>query len=152
MRPECPPLLVSMTEKVFPYSFFGICTIDVGNVKGTPAVLSSLLTKQDSDNLALGTGSIYLLELYLSGGVAAIVIGSVLFGASCRWFVRNLGGRSLFSGIWAECLVRALFAPRGNLGYVYERIPSLLIATAVVVLLCWGAEILRRRPSTTVFG
>lgn len=144
LHPQCPPLLVSMTAQVIPWSWLHTCTITVGNVRDTPAVLSSILTRQDSNDFALGTGSNYLLELYLTGGIAAVLIGSALFGAACRWFVEHLGRRSLLAGIWAECLVRALLAPRGNLGYVCERIPSLLLATAAVVLLCRAAAVLRR--------
>ena len=48
--------------------------------------------------------------------------------------------RSLFVGIWVECLTRALLAPRGNLGYVYERIPSLVLATFFVVTLVTSIE------------
>lgn len=112
LRPECPPLVVSMTAKVVPYSWLHLCTMSVGNVNNTPAVLSSILTRNESNDLGSGTGSIYILELYLSGGLAAVFIGSALFGLSCRWFIEHLGQRSIVSGIWAECLVRALFAPR----------------------------------------
>lgn len=149
LQSECPPLLVSMTAKIIPYSLLHVCTMTVGNAQNTPAVLSSLITRQDSNDLALGTGSIYILELYLTGGIAAVLLGSALFGLSCRLFVEHLGARSLVAGIWAECLVRSLYAPRGNLGYVYERIPSLLAATAVVMLLCWAGDVLRAKPIDT---
>jgi hypothetical protein len=79
-----------------------------------------------------GKGSNYLLELYLTGGIGAIILGSVIFGFTNRCFVQWISQRSLFAGIWAECLSRALFAPRSTLGYVYERIPSLLLATMIV--------------------
>jgi hypothetical protein len=145
--PECSPLLVSMTAKVVPYSWLHVCTMTVGNVHDTPAVLSSILTRQNSNDLGSGTGSNYLLELYLAGGMAAVLAGSALFGTSCRWFVEHLGQRSLLSGVWAECLVRALFAPRGNLGYVYERIPGLLFGTLCVLVFCRSAEVLRNSTS-----
>jgi len=83
------------------------------------------------------------LELYLTGGTAAVIIGSVIFGASCRWLVGSVGQRSLYAGIWAECVSRALFAPRGNLGYVFERVPSLVVTTWLVVAISWGIEVLR---------
>ena len=143
---SCPPLLVSLTAKVVPYSLLGICTTDVGNDKGVPATVDILLTKQYSDDLMAGTGGNYLLELYLLGGVTAIIIGTLLFALTCREFVELIGHRSLFAGIWAECLSRALLAPRGNLGYVYERIPSLLIATLAVVALSWSFSKMNRDP------
>lgn len=142
LHAKCPPLLVSMTAQLIPYSWLHLCTMTVGEVRDTPALLSSILTRQQSNDFALGTGSIYLLELYLTGGIAAILLGSCFFGVSCRWFVEQLGHRSAISGIWAESLVRALFAPRGNLGYVYERIPSLLLTTTAVIVLFRAARIL----------
>ncbi len=134
----CQPLLVSLTAKIIPYSALGACTIDVGEDKNIPATMDRLLTKQYSDDLLAGTGGNYLLELYLLGGVTAIMIGSVIFGFTCHWFVQSIGYRSLYAGIWAECLSRALFTPRGNLGYVYERIPSLVLATLAVVAFSWA--------------
>ncbi len=136
----CPPLLVSLTAKIIPYSALGICTVDLGNDKGLPATLDLLLAKQYSDDIMAGTGGIYLLELYLLGGTSAIIIGSLIFGLTCRQFVGFLGHRSLYAGIWAECLSRALFAPRGTLGYVYERIPSLLVTTWIIVIALWGIQ------------
>ncbi len=145
----CPPLLVSLTAKVVPYSFIGICTIDVGNDKNIPAMLDRILAKKYSDDLMAGTGANYLLELYLTGGAVAILVGSAIFGFTCRWFVSLIGHRSLYAGIWAECLTRALFAPRGTLGYVYERVPSLVVATLAVVAISWAFEVIRRRPLST---
>ncbi len=81
-----------------------------------------------------------MLELYLTGGIGAIILGSVFFGFSSRCFIQWISQRSLFAGIWAECLSRVLFAPRGTLGYVYERIPSLVIATLIIVGLAWIAS------------
>ena len=146
LNPECPPLLVSLTRKTFPYTWLHLCTITVGNVRNTPADLGSILTQEYSNDFLRGTGCIYLLELYLTGGMVTVYLGSALFGASCRWLVEHLGYRSLLSGIWAECLVRALFAPRGELGYVYERIPSLLFATLAVIVLSWSGHVLRSSP------
>jgi hypothetical protein len=144
---SCPPLMVSLTAKIVPYSYLGICTIDVGKDKGLTATLDQLLTKQYSDDIMAGTGSNYLLELYLTGGVVATAIGALLFGVSCRGFVDLIGHRSLYAGIWVECLSRALLAPRGTLGYVYERIPSLLLATWACIFLSWAVGILRRPMS-----
>jgi len=53
-----------------------------------------------------------------------------------------IGKRSLFSGIWAECLTRALMAPRGSLGYVYERIPSLVLSTLLVIVVVWLGKLI----------
>lgn len=132
LRFPCPPLLLSLTAKVIPYSRLGVCTVDIGTDKGLTATVDRLLTKKYTNDMMKGTGGNYLLELYLSGGIAAVMLGSALFGFSCRWFVVLLDHRSLYAPIWAECLSRALFAPRGTLGYVYERIPSLVLATLAV--------------------
>jgi hypothetical protein len=143
---RCPPLLVSLTAKTIPYGPLGACTLEVSGLRNMPATLGRILTVNDPstlDGLAGGTGSNYLLDLYLAGGMVAIYVGSVLFGFSCRLFVGWVGQRSLFSGIWAECLTRALFAPRNDLGYVYERIPSLVLATLLVVFVVWAAQLLR---------
>ncbi|HTV06939.1 MAG TPA: O-antigen polymerase [Acidobacteriaceae bacterium] len=140
----CPPILVSMTERVIPYDKLGVCTIKVGD-RTVPETVDNLLTRQDSNNLGTGTGSIYIFELYLVGGVFAIILGSLLFGACCRWWVEHLGSASLFGGIWAECLVRSLMAPRGTLGYEFQRIPTLLLATLAVILLCQAIDILGMR-------
>ena len=149
---SCPPLLISFTAKLVPWSFLHICTIDVGRDKNIPATLNDILTKNESNDLMAGTGANYLLELHLAGGLPAILGGSLVFGFVCRHLVYLLGYRSLYAGIWAECLNRALMAPRGTLGYVFERIPSELIATWIVVAIAWAFVILRRRrlpsPST----
>ncbi len=141
----CPPILVSFTAKLIPWSLLHTCTIDVGKDKNIPAILNDILTKNDSGDLMAGTGGNYLLELYLLGGVPAILIGSSLFGFSCRCFVQLIGYRSLYAGIWAECLSRALVAPRGNLGYVFERIPSELLATWLLVVVVWAFAVLRQQ-------
>ncbi len=94
-----------------------------------------------------GVGSNYMLELYLTGGLTAVFIGSVFLGFSCRSFIALISCRSIYAGIWAECLTRALFAPRGNLGYIYERIPSLILATLGVVFISWCFSQLSR-PGT----
>lgn len=142
LKGRCPPLLVSMTAKTIPYGVLGVCTIENIGSNGWAATLDRILTDNDPDSegTALGTGSNYLLELYLSGGVAAIILGSMFFGFSSRCFVEWIGQRSAFAGIWAECLSRALFAPRMNLGYVYEKIPGLLLATLLVLWLAWLAH------------
>jgi hypothetical protein len=132
---ECPPIVVSFTAKLIPYPLLGICTIDVGSKKNVTATLDRLVTKRYSDYMINDGGSSYLLELYLAGGMTAITLGSVLFGFSCRIFVGLLHCRSLYAGIWAECLSRALMAPRGTLGYVYEKIPFLFLVTLVIVVL-----------------
>jgi hypothetical protein len=160
----CPPLLISLTAKTIPYSLLGVCVIDFGGFKNLPATLERILTNNDpgsSQGTVARTGSNYLLELYVTGGVFAVYFGSILFGFTCRSFLAWCGKRSLFAGIWAECLTRALLAPRGNLGYVYERIPSLVLATWLVVLVVWGTRLLEREYSagplanaafTTPFG
>jgi hypothetical protein len=143
---HCPPLLVSLTAKTIPYGPLGVCTLEISGLKNMPATLGRILTINDPatlDGTVAGTGSNYLLDLYLAGGLAAVYIGSALFGFSCRLFVGWVGRRSLFSGIWAECLTRALFAPRNDLGYVYERIPSLVLATLLVVFAVWAVRLLR---------
>jgi hypothetical protein len=133
---RCPPLLVSMTDKLIPYSFFGVCTVDLWGKRNLPATLDRILTYNDPsvEGTLQGTGSNYLLELYLSGGIVVVIIGSIIFGFTNRCFIDWIGQRSLFAGIWAECLSRSLFAPRSTLGYVYERIPSLIIVTMLVIV------------------
>jgi len=143
---RCPPLLVSLTAKTIPYGLLGVCVIDFGGLKNMPATLNRILTVNDPASLGgtvSGTGSNYILDLYLFGGLFAVYAGSALFGFSCRRFVGWIGKRSLFSGIWAECLTRALFAPRGDLGYVFERIPSLVLATFLVVLIVAAGSLLQ---------
>jgi hypothetical protein len=144
---RCPPLLVSMTAKGIPYGMLGKCVIDIGGLNSMPATLSRILTINDPasfNGTVSGTGSNYLLDLYLFGGMTAVYAGSALFGFSCRRFVGWIGGRSLFSGIWAECLTRSLFAPRSDLGYVYERIPSLILSTFAVMFIVWAGRLLMR--------
>jgi hypothetical protein len=154
---RCPPLLVSLTAKTIPYGPLGICVVDIGGLKNMPATLDRILTINDPSTLngtVSGTGSNYLLDLYLFGGTSAVFVGSALFGFSCRSFVGWIGGRSLFSGIWAECLTRALMAPRSSLGYVYERIPSLILATLLVVLIVCAGGLLKKeyaaRPAAEI--
>lgn len=136
---RCPPLLVSLTVKTVPYSLFGACTMEIYGSKDMPATLDRILTSNDPANGGTlgGTGSNYLLELYITGGIGTIILGSVLFGFTSRCFVEGISKRSLFAGIWAECLSRALFAPRSTLGYVYERIPNLCAVTLMIVALAW---------------
>jgi hypothetical protein len=132
---SCPPLLVSLTAKLIPYEMLGICTIDIWGQTGLPATLDRLLAYQEigNANLLTGPGSNFLLELYVTGGIAAILAGSFLFGCCCKFLCQFLVIPGVFGAIWLECLTRALFAPRSNLGYVFERIPSLFLATLVLV-------------------
>jgi hypothetical protein len=134
---QCPPLMVSMTAKVVPYHLMDVCVIDVWGMKSLPATLDRILASNDpaSEYLSVGPGSNYLLELFLFGGIAAVLCGSVIFGFTCRKFLVWAGRRSLFAGIWAECLTRVLLAPRANLGYVYEQIPVLLSTTALCIFI-----------------
>lgn len=144
---RCPPLLISLTAKTIPYSLFGVCVMDIGGLKNMPATLERILTDNDPGSFhgtVSGTGSNYLLELYVTGGLFAVYLGSAVFGFTCRRFVKWIGLRSLFAGIWAECLTRALLAPRGNLGYVYERIPSLVLATLLVIAVLASARLLKQ--------
>jgi hypothetical protein len=142
LKGKCPPLLVSITAKTIPYSLLGICTMNYKGVTGIPAILDRIITEDDlaAEGSQVGTGSNYLLELYLTGGLSAIIFGSMFLGFTSRCFMRLIGQRSAFAGIWAECLSRALFAPRMNWGYVYERIPSLVLATLAVLWLAWLAD------------
>lgn len=130
----CPPLLVSLTAKLVPYEMLGICTIDIWGQTGLPATLDRMLAYQEigNANLLTGPGSNFLLELYVTGGVAAILAGAFLFGVCCKFLCRSLVVPGIFGAISLECLTRALFAPRSNLGYVFERVPSLILATLVV--------------------
>lgn len=138
---RCPPLLVSMTDGFVPYGPLGVCTIDVWGQRHLAATLDRILAynQPSSDGNLTGPGANYLLELYLTGGIAAILAGSALFGFSCRNFVDWIGHRSLFAGVWAQCLTRALLAPRGTLGYVYQLIPGLVAATCLVILIAMAA-------------
>jgi hypothetical protein len=147
---RCPPLLVSMTAKLIPYSLMGVCTIDIWGRKGLPATIDRILAFNDPalEGTMEGPGGNYLLELYLSGGLAMIAIGSAFFGFTNRCFIAWISRRSIFAGIWAECLSRSLFAPRSTLGYVYERIPSLALATGLVVVIAIAARILVLNTTT----
>jgi hypothetical protein len=150
---RCPPLLVSLTAKTIPYGWLGLCVIDFSGLKNMPATLSRILTVNDPasfEGTVSGTGSNYMLELELAGGLPAVYAGSALFGFICRRFVGWIGMRSLFSGIWAECLTRALFAPRGDLGYVFERIPSLVLTTLLVVFAVWAWRLLETELSVPI--
>jgi hypothetical protein len=133
---RCPPLMVSMTAKVVPYHLMGACVIDVWGMKSLPATLDRVLAYNEPGSVdsLTGPGSNYILELYVTGGFAAVIFGSVIFGLTCSKFLAWTGRRSLFVGIWAECLTRALLTPRSNIGYVYERIPSLVLATVAIIV------------------
>lgn len=146
----CPPLLISMTADVVPYGALGVCTIDIWGRKDLPATLERILTYNDpsTEGSQRGTGANYLLELYLSGGMAVLLLGSVFFGYTNRCFIDWVGRRSLFAGVWAECLSRSLFAPRNTLGYVYQRIPSLILVTLLVAMTIYVAGRPWRAPGT----
>jgi hypothetical protein len=126
----------------------GECVIDdFAGLKNMPATTGRIITVNDPSSFhgtVAGSGSNYMLELYLFGGLFAVYAGSAFFGFSCRRFAGWIGKRSLFSGIWAECLTRALLAPRNELGYVYERIPSLILATLFVVFIVWAERLLQK--------
>lgn len=130
----CPPLAVALFAKTFPFSYLNVCTIKLGDTK-VLATVNNLLTRLYSDDFMRGTGGIYILDLYLTGGVPAIMLGSLFFGFLCRLCVEAIGYRSLFAGIWAECISRALFAPRDTPGYVFERVPTLVLATLCMVVM-----------------
>jgi hypothetical protein len=144
----CDPFLVALTAKVIPYGQLNWCVLEsFAEKKNIPATMSRILTVNDPRTFfgtQSGTGGNYLLELYLFGGFAAVYGGSALFGFTCRRFVGWIGMRSLFSGIWAECLTRALFAPRGELSYVFERIPSLVLTTVFVIFAVWAGRLLQK--------
>jgi hypothetical protein len=147
----CNPLLVSLTAKLVPYRSLNLCVLDLGSQKKVPATLDRILTINNpvnSNGIVSGTGSNYLLELYLFGGLTAVYTGSALFGFICRQFVGWIGMRSLFAGTWAECLTRALLAPRGNLGYAFERIPSLVLTTLAVVVIVLASRLIKRSASS----
>lgn len=143
---RCEPLLVSLTAKLIPWGALHECTIDVGGQQQIPATLDHLLTSTEIGSLdaLVGTGSNYLLELFLFGGLGAIFLGSLLLGWSARWFIRWLSVPSIFASIWAECLTRTLFAPRSTFGYVFERVPGLLLAILAVATLAYLTH--RRAP------
>jgi hypothetical protein len=147
MNGRCESLLVSLTAKTIPYGLMNLCVMDFAGLKNMPATAGRIITvnaPSSFEGTAAGTGSNFLLELYPLGGIPAVMAGTAVFGFSCRRFLLWIGRRSLFAGIWAECLTRALFAPRGELGYVYERIPSLIAATLCVVLIvCAGRFLIR---------
>jgi hypothetical protein len=141
---RCSPIFVSFTAKIIPFGELGLCTINIWGIENLPATLDRLLAFEEIGyaDLLIGPGSNYLLELHLLGGIYAVVIGSLIFGASCRLFAEAIAHRSIYAGIWAECLTRALFAPRGNLGYVYEKIPMLVIGSFLCYLLfIWISKI-----------
>lgn len=148
---RCPPLLVSLTAQIFPYHELGICTLDVWGEKNIPATLDRILAynQPGSEGNLTGPGANYILGLYLTGGLAGILIGAFLFGYTNSCFTEWISRRSLYAGIWAVCLTRSLLAPRNTLGYVYERIPSLVLATWAVVLIAYAAKplLLRSKDS-----
>lgn len=152
MSQKCPPLLVSLTDKIIPWVPLHACTVVV---HGTPTaanmdrIVSHEIDGDGSrDDPATGTGTSYLLELYVTGGVAAVVLGSFLFGVLCRAFATAMAGRSLFTCIWAECLVRAVWSPRSMLGYVFEKIPGMVVATIAFVVISFVFTARRTETST----
>ncbi len=59
-----------------------LCTVDYEGLRGMPATLERILTVNQvgsATDTGAGTGSNYMLELYLSGGIAALAIGSLIF-------------------------------------------------------------------------
>lgn len=150
LRHSCPPLFVSLTAKLIPYRALGLCTIDVGNETGLPATIDRLLTKKYTNDIMKGTGGNYLLELYLTGGYSAMALGTIIFGFSYRRLVELVDHPSAYAGIWAECLSRALLVPRGSLGYVFERVPSLLLATFAVIVVWRSFSRFRRQGSAAL--
>jgi hypothetical protein len=145
---RCSPLLVSLTDKVIPYVLLHICTIDLFSGLRS-ANLNRLVSEDLNQSMGLGadatgsTGTSYLLELYLTGGITAVVLGSLGFGAVCRLLTNSMGARSLFSGIWAQCLMAALLSPRGLLGYVFEKVPGQVVATLLFIVV--GSDLWRAR-------
>jgi len=82
---RCPPFLVSLTAKSIPYGLIGICVVDAGGLKNLPATLDRILTINDPSTLngtMSGSGSNYLLDLYLFGGVPAVFVGSALLDSA----------------------------------------------------------------------
>jgi hypothetical protein len=135
---RCPPLLVSLTGKLIPYALLHLCTVRLfGHEMAANLdrdVSYEMVGEGDPADIE-GTGTSYLLELYVSGGITALVIGSLLFGFACKHLAISMAERSVFSGIWAECLMRAILAPRGMLGYVFEKVPVLVLATLAIAAL-----------------
>jgi len=91
---RCQPLLVSMTAKTIPYDLLGVCVLDFAGLKNMPATAGRIITVNEPGTLngtVAGSGSNYLIELYLFGGLTAVFAGSALFGFSCRRFVGWIG-------------------------------------------------------------
>lgn len=157
LRGRCPPLLVSLTAKLVPYTLLHLCTIrlrDSDYVANLDVILTAEMAQKALDLTGQddigGAGASFLLELYLTGGVAAVVLGSLTFGFLCRLMTASLATRSLFSGIWAECLMRAVFTPRATLGYVFEKVPWLVVTTVLVALLSGQLDSSRGRASSAL--
>lgn len=148
---RCQPLLVSLTAKLIPWGALQECSIDLWGLRQLPATLDRLLAAAEIGAISTlaGPGSNYLLELFLFGGPPAILLGSLLLGWSGRLFLRWLSAPSIFAVIWMEGLTRILFAPRSNFGYVFERMPSLLLTIMVVAGL---AYLTHRRAGTSWSG
>lgn len=137
----CNPLIVSLTQKIIPYSVLDICVMDIWREKSLATTLDRILAYKElgpeiSQEVLNGPGSNYLLESYVSlGGVVGVCIVSFLLGIITAISFNSLTSVSLFGSIWLEVLTRAVLAPRGNIGYVFERIPMLLITTYGFIIL-----------------
>jgi len=149
----CSPLLVSLTEYIIPYRTLGWCTVPFA---GTIRVADSngLTTYMINGNGLSrgGTGATFILDLYWFGGILAVGIGSAVMGFTCRFFVESMGSRTIFNGIWAECLMRSLMAIRGTYGFVYERIPALVLTAIFCALIIRAALRGRSGPNRIFLG
>jgi hypothetical protein len=137
---QCSPLLVSLSEYIIPYRTFGICTVPfAGTVRAGDS--NAIVTYMINGNGLThgGTGATFLLDLYWFGGILAVCVGSLIMGCTCKFFVESMGHRSIFNGIWAECLMRSIFSIRGTYGFIYERIPISLLAIFLCVLVVRSA-------------
>jgi hypothetical protein len=150
----CNPVFVSFTAKVIPYHVLKECVLEnFASKTNVPATLDRIVTANNPATFQGqlgGSGGNFMLNLYLIGGLFAVYAGSAVFGFTCRRFIGWIGMRSLYSGIWAECLVRALFAPRGELGYVFELIPPLILTTWCIILLVWAGRFLKRESARCI--
>lgn len=142
----CNPLFVSLSAKTVPFKALDVCTIDIWGEFGLPATLDRILAYNEIGAKAMdvlnGPGSNYMLELYVSlGREIGVIVGSFFFGMSCAFSYNALQFRTIYGSIWLEILSRAIFAPRSNLGYVFERLPSLYMTTIIVAM---GASLIFR--------
>ncbi len=138
----CNPLLVSLTAQTVPYHLMNMCTINIWGQHGLPATLDRILALKELGPNAMysldGPGSNYLLELYVSAGkIFGVIVGSFFLGAFAAFSFISLSKKTLFGLLWIEFLTRAIFAPRSNLGYAFERFPSLLLLIFLVSLISY---------------